>query len=93
MLLCRQENIISNKHFIVHVEVHSFQTQSQNYVRVGFILRLPGKEALVHTDWFWTWQHHKKKIFSHLSGIDPRDKPVTSYFTELHRIPDLAYAV
>jgi len=68
MLLCRQENIISNKYVIVHVESHVFQTQSQNYVRVGFTPRLLGKLALVHTGWFWTWQYQKgrKKILSHL---------------------------
>ena len=52
--MCRQENIISNKHVLVHVEVHVFRTQSQNYVTVGFTPGLLGKEALVHTDWFWT---------------------------------------
>jgi len=60
MLLCRQENTISNKDVIMHVEVHAFQNQSQNYAR-GFTLGLLGKEALVHTDWFWTWQYQKEK--------------------------------
>jgi type IV secretory pathway component VirB8 len=45
----------------MHVEVHAFQTQSQNYVKVDFTLRLLGKEALVHTDWLWTLQYQKKK--------------------------------